>query len=146
MPGDAHLRRCTGALPPYNVYGADGDVTAPLVYVNYGMPDDYKELARHGVDVKGKIVIARYGAGWRGLKPELAYEHGAVGCLIYSDPRDDGYFRGRRLSARRLASAGRRAARLGGRHAVVSGRSAHAGLRLDAGCETRWRSRMPRPS
>ncbi|HEY1891244.1 MAG TPA: transferrin receptor-like dimerization domain-containing protein [Steroidobacteraceae bacterium] len=83
-----------GALPPYNVYGADGDVTAPLVYVNYGMPADYKELARYGVSVKGKIVIARYGKGWRGLKPQLAYEHGAVGCLIYSDPRDDGYFNG----------------------------------------------------
>jgi N-acetylated-alpha-linked acidic dipeptidase len=84
----------SGALPPYNVYGADGDVTAPLVYVNYGMPDDYKELARYGVSVKGKIVIVRYGKGWRGIKPELAYEHGAVGCLIYSDPRDDGYFNG----------------------------------------------------
>jgi N-acetylated-alpha-linked acidic dipeptidase len=83
-----------GALPPYNAYGADGDVTAPLVYVNYGMPDDYKELARYGVSVKGKIVIVRYGKGWRGLKPQLAYEHGAVGCLIYSDPRDDGYFNG----------------------------------------------------
>jgi N-acetylated-alpha-linked acidic dipeptidase len=83
-----------GALPPYNVYGADGDVTAPLVYVNYGMPADYKELARYGVSVKGKIVIVRYGKGWRGLKPQLAYEHGAVGCLIYSDPRDDGYFNG----------------------------------------------------
>ena len=83
-----------GALPPYNAYGADGDVTAPLVYVNYGMPDDYKELARYGVSVKGKIVIVRYGQGWRGLKPQLAYEHGAVGCLIYSDPRDDGYFNG----------------------------------------------------
>jgi N-acetylated-alpha-linked acidic dipeptidase len=83
-----------GVLPPYNVYGADGDVTAPLVYVNYGMPDDYKELARYGVSVKGKIAIVRYGKGWRGLKPELAYEHGAVGCLIYSDPRDDGYFNG----------------------------------------------------
>lgn len=84
----------SGALPPYNVYGADGDVTAPLVYVNYGMPADYKELARYGVSVKGKIVIVRYGKGWRGLKPQLAYEHGAVGCLIYSDPRDDGYFNG----------------------------------------------------
>ena len=83
-----------GALPPYNAYGADGDVTAPLVYVNYGMPDDYKVLARYGVSVKGKIVIVRYGQGWRGLKPQLAYEHGAVGCLIYSDPRDDGYFNG----------------------------------------------------
>jgi N-acetylated-alpha-linked acidic dipeptidase len=93
VPGDRTSDQ-TGALPPYNVYGADGDVTAPLVYVNYGMPDDYKELARRGVDVKGKIVIVRYGGGWRGLKPELAYEHGAVGCLIYSDPRDDGYFEG----------------------------------------------------
>ncbi len=83
-----------GALSSYNVYGADGEVTAPLVYVNYGMPNDYKELARYGVSVKGKIVIARYGMGWRGLKPELAYEHGAVGCLIYSDPHDDGYFNG----------------------------------------------------
>ena len=84
----------TDGLPPYHAYGGDGDVTAPLVYVNYGMPDDYKELARRGIDVKGKIVIARYGAGWRGLKPKLAQEHGAVGCLIYSDPHDDGYFAG----------------------------------------------------
>ena len=83
-----------GVLPPYNIYGADGDVTAPLVYVNYGMPDDYEELARYGVSVKGRIVIVRYGKGWRGLKPELAHEHGAVGCLIYSDPLDDGYFKG----------------------------------------------------
>jgi N-acetylated-alpha-linked acidic dipeptidase len=93
VPGD-RTSDASGALPPYNVYGADGDVTAPLVYVNYGMPDDYKELARRGVDVKGKIVIVRYGGGWRGLKPELAHEHGAVGCLIYSDPHDDGYFEG----------------------------------------------------
>src|SRR5579875_3163360 len=93
IKGDA-TSSLPGALPPYNVYGADGDVTAPLVYVNYGMPDDYKELARYGIDVKGKIVIVRYGGGWRGLKPELAYQHGAVGCLIYSDPRDDGYFQG----------------------------------------------------
>ncbi|HET7268370.1 MAG TPA: transferrin receptor-like dimerization domain-containing protein [Oleiagrimonas sp.] len=83
-----------GVLPPYNVYGADGDVTAELVYVNYGLPDDYKALARRGIDVKGKIVIARYGHGWRGLKPLLAQRHGAVGCIIYSDPRDDGYFQG----------------------------------------------------
>jgi N-acetylated-alpha-linked acidic dipeptidase len=90
IPGDP-LTTKPGALPPYNVYGADGDVTADLVYVNYGMADDYKDLARHGVDVRGKIVIARYGQGWRGLKPRLAYEHGAVGCIIYSDPHDDGY-------------------------------------------------------
>jgi N-acetylated-alpha-linked acidic dipeptidase len=84
----------TDGLPPYHAYGGDGDVTAPLVYANYGMPDDYKELARRNIDVKGKIVIVRYGAGWRGLKPKLAQEHGAVGCLIYSDPHEDGYFAG----------------------------------------------------
>lgn len=83
-----------GALPPYNVYGGDGDVTGELVYANYGMPDDYKELARRGIDVRGKIVITRYGGGWRGLKPKLAQEHGAIGCLIYSDPHDDGYAQG----------------------------------------------------
>jgi N-acetylated-alpha-linked acidic dipeptidase len=81
-------------LPAYNAYSIDGDVTAPLVYVNYGLPADYEELAQHGVDVKGKIVIARYGESWRGIKPKVAAEHGAVGCLIYSDPRDDGYFQG----------------------------------------------------
>ncbi|MEO7064523.1 MAG: transferrin receptor-like dimerization domain-containing protein [Dokdonella sp.] len=94
IAGDASSAKADGGLPPYNVYGADGDVTAELVYANYGMPDDYKELARQGVDVKGKIVITRYGHGWRGLKPKLAYEHGAVGCLIYSDPHEDGYFAG----------------------------------------------------
>ncbi len=80
-----------GQLPPYVAYQGDGDVTAELVYVNYGMPDDYRALQRAGVDVRGKIVIARYGGGWRGLKPKLAQENGAVGCLIYSDPADDGY-------------------------------------------------------
>ncbi len=93
VTGDA-TSALSGALPPYNVYGGDGDVTAPLVYANYGMPDDYKELARRGIDVRGKIVITRYGGGWRGLKPKLAQEHGAVGCLIYSDPHDDGYAQG----------------------------------------------------
>jgi N-acetylated-alpha-linked acidic dipeptidase len=90
VAGDA-TSSLPGALPPYNAYGGDGDVTAPLVYANRGMPDDYKELARLGVDVRGKIVITRYGGGWRGLKPKLAQQHGAAGCLIYSDPRDDGY-------------------------------------------------------
>lgn len=79
-------------LPTYNAYSADGDVTAPLVYVNYGVESDYDRLQRLGVSVKGTIVIARYGGSWRGIKPKLAAEHGAVGCLIYSDPRDDGYF------------------------------------------------------
>ena len=91
VEGDRTSTKGADGLPPYNAYGADGDVTAELVYVNQGMPDDYKELARHGVDVKGRIVIARYGGGWRGLKPKLAYEHGAIGCLIYSDPQQDGY-------------------------------------------------------
>lgn len=91
IPGDTSATAKEYALPAYLAYQGDGDVTAPLVYVNYGMPDDYKALQRMGVSVKGKIVIARYGAGWRGLKPKLAYEHGAVGCIIYSDPADDGY-------------------------------------------------------
>ncbi len=79
-------------LPTYNAYSIDGDVTAPLVYVNYGIPEDYDRLQRLGVSVKGAIVIARYGHSWRGIKPKVAAEHGAVGCIIYSDPREDGYF------------------------------------------------------
>ncbi len=94
IAGDATSNIQDGALPPYNVYGADGDVTAELVYANYGMPDDYKDLARRGIDVRGKIVLTRYGGGWRGLKPKLAQQHGAIGCLIYSDPHDDGYAKG----------------------------------------------------
>jgi N-acetylated-alpha-linked acidic dipeptidase len=81
-------------LPSYNAYSIDGDVTAPLIYVNYGSQDDYKELELLGVSVKGAIVIARYGATWRGIKPKLAGEHGALGCIIYSDPADDGYTQG----------------------------------------------------
>jgi N-acetylated-alpha-linked acidic dipeptidase len=80
--------------PLYNAYSGDGNVTGEVVYVNYGMPADYEKLKELGVDVKGKIVIARYGAGWRGIKPKVAYEHGAIGCLIYSDPKDDGYYAG----------------------------------------------------
>jgi N-acetylated-alpha-linked acidic dipeptidase len=81
-------------LPTYHVYSKDGDVTAPLVYVNYGIPEDYDELDRMGISVKGKIVIARYFHSWRGIKPKVAAEHGAVGCLIYSDPHDDGFVQG----------------------------------------------------
>jgi N-acetylated-alpha-linked acidic dipeptidase len=79
-------------LPTFNAYSPDGDVTAELVYVNYGRPEDYRVLDSLGISVKGKIVIARYGQSWRGIKPKVAAEHGAVGCLIYSDPRDDGYY------------------------------------------------------
>ena len=81
-------------LAAYNAFSIDGDVTAPLVYVNYGIPADYEQLGRMGISVRGCIVIARYGASWRGIKPKVAAEHGAVGCLIYSDPRGDGYFHG----------------------------------------------------
>ncbi|HEX8097055.1 MAG TPA: M28 family metallopeptidase [Pyrinomonadaceae bacterium] len=91
---DATSGQTDEQLPVYNAYSIDGDVTAPLVYVNYGVPRDYDLLAERGVDVRGKIVIARYGGSWRGIKPKVAAEHGAVGCLIYSDPRDDGYFQG----------------------------------------------------
>ncbi len=94
VPVDPTSDQHAEQLPTYNAYSADGDVTAPLVYVNYGIPDDYEKLERLGVSVKGAIVIARYGASWRGIKPKVAAEHGAVGCLIYSDPRDDGYFQG----------------------------------------------------
>ena len=84
----------SGQLPTYNAFSADGDVTAELVFVNYGLPDDYKILDEMGISVKGKIVIAKYGHSWRGTKPKVAQEHGAIGCIIYSDPMDDGYFAG----------------------------------------------------
>lgn len=94
IPQDPTSGQKSEQLPTYNAYSADGDVTAPLVYVNYGVPADYDELDRRGISVKGAIVIARYGGSWRGIKPKVAYEHGAVGCLIYSDPMDDGYAQG----------------------------------------------------
>jgi N-acetylated-alpha-linked acidic dipeptidase len=81
-------------LPTYNAWSADGDVTGTLVFVNYGLPEDYETLAKMGVSVKGKIAIAKYGRSWRGIKPKVAYEHGAIGCIIYSDPKDDGYTAG----------------------------------------------------
>lgn len=81
-------------LPVYNCWSPDGDVTGELVFVNYGVPDDYIQLERMGIDVKGKIVIAKYGGSWRGIKPKVAQEHGAIGCIIYSDPQGDGYFQG----------------------------------------------------
>ncbi len=91
---DASTSQQSEQLPSYNAYSIDGDVTAPLVYVNYGVPADYEILERNGIDVRGKIVIARYGGSWRGIKPKVAAEHGAVGCLIYSDPRGDGFYQG----------------------------------------------------
>ncbi len=91
---DAASRQTDEQLPPYNCYSIDGDVTAELVFVNYGIPADYEELEKLGIDVKGKIVIAKYMGSWRGIKPKVAAEKGAIGCIIYSDPKDDGYFRG----------------------------------------------------
>jgi N-acetylated-alpha-linked acidic dipeptidase len=94
VPGDPTSSQTSEQLPTYNAYSIDGDVTAPLVYVNYGSREDYEQLDRLGISVKGAIVIARYGEAWRGIKPKVAAEHGAIGCIIYSDPKDDGYFNG----------------------------------------------------
>jgi len=94
IPEDATSGLTAEQLPIYHAYSVDGDVTGKLVYVNYGLPKDYELLAERGINVTGRVVIARYGASWRGVKPKVAAEHGALGCLIYSDPRDDGYFRG----------------------------------------------------
>jgi N-acetylated-alpha-linked acidic dipeptidase len=92
VKGDATSGQKDEQLPTYNAYSIDGDVTGPLVYVNYGLKADYEELDRLGVSVKGAVVLARYGKSWRGIKPKLAAEHGAIGCILYSDPHDDGYF------------------------------------------------------
>jgi len=94
VPGDPTSSQTAEQLPTYNAYSIDGDVRGTLVYVNYGNREDYEELDRLGINVKGAIVIARYGEGWRGIKPKVAAEHGAVGCVIYSDPRDDGFYNG----------------------------------------------------
>ncbi len=94
IPEDSTSSQKAEQLPTYNAYSVDGDVTGELVYVNYGLPDDYEELARHGISVEGKIAIARYGGSWRGIKPKVAAEHGAIGCLIFSDPSGDGYAAG----------------------------------------------------
>ena len=93
LPEDATSNQ-QGQLPTYNAWSADGDVTGELVFVNYGLPSDYEILDRMGISVKGKIAIAKYGRSWRGIKPKVAQEHGAIGCIIYSDPIDDGYAAG----------------------------------------------------
>ena len=92
VPVDPTSNQVAEQLPPYNAYSIDGDVTGPLVYANYGRPEDYDVLDALGISVKGAIVITRYGASWRGIKPKVAAEHGAIGCLIYSDPKDDGFY------------------------------------------------------
>jgi N-acetylated-alpha-linked acidic dipeptidase len=94
VDGDEFTAQGDALLPSYNAFSTDGDVEAELVFVNYGIPADYEELEKLGISVKGKIVIAKYAGSWRGIKPKLAAENGAIGCLIYSDPQDDGYVQG----------------------------------------------------
>lgn len=94
VDGDPATQQGDALLPSYNAFSRDGDVEAELVFVNYGVPSDYEALEKLGIDVKGKIVIAKYYGSWRGIKPKLAAEKGAIGCIIYSDPKDDGYFQG----------------------------------------------------
>ena len=94
VEGDPYTAQGEKLLPSYNAFSRDGDVEAELVFVNYGVPKDYEELEKMGIDVKGKIVIAKYYGSWRGIKPKLAAEKGAIGCIIYSDPKDDGYYQG----------------------------------------------------
>jgi len=94
VEGDPFTAQGDALLPSYNAFSIDGDVTADLVFVNYGIPKDYEELEKLGISVKGKIVIAKYQGSWRGIKPKLAAENGAIGCIIYSDPQDDGYGQG----------------------------------------------------
>lgn len=94
VEGDEFTEQGDALLPSYNAFSTDGDVEAELVFVNYGIPKDYEELEKLGIAVKGKIVIAKYQGSWRGIKPKLAAEKGAIGCIIYSDPKDDGYVQG----------------------------------------------------
>ncbi len=94
IEGDKYTEQGDALLPSYNAFSTDGDVEGELVYVNYGVPADYEQLEKLGIDVKGKIVIAKYYGSWRGIKPKLAAEKGAIGCIIYSDPADDGYVQG----------------------------------------------------
>ena len=114
-------------LPTYNAFSIDGDVTAPVVYVNYGSPDDYKELDRMGVSVQGAIALARYGLTWRGIKPKVAAEHGAIGCLIYSDPHEDGYLHGDVYPKGPMRPPVWRAARQRDGYARLSRRPRHSG-------------------
>ena len=88
---DASTAEQTELLPPYNAFSTDGDVEGELVFINYGRPEDHALLERYGISLKGKIAIAKYGKSWRGIKPKLAAEKGAIGTIIYSDPADDGY-------------------------------------------------------
>ena len=82
------------AVMPFNAYSPSGDVTGQIVYVNRGLPEDYESLSELGIDVAGKIMLARYGGSFRGVKAKVAEEHAALGLILYSDPADDGYMKG----------------------------------------------------
>ena len=146
VAGDPTSGQKAEQLPTYNAYSIDGDVTAPLVYVNYGRAEDYEYLDRLGISVRGAIVIARYGQSWRGIKPKLAAEHGAVGCLIYSDPRDDGYAMGPVFpnGPMRPSDGVQRGSVID--LPAVSGRPADAGYRRDARRQSASRSTTRRRS
>lgn len=78
------------SIPTFHGYSASGNVTGQFVYVNYGTYQDYEDLVKAGIDLEGKIAIARYGGIFRGLKVKRAQELGAVGVVLYTDPGDDG--------------------------------------------------------
>src|SRR5262245_45368856 len=122
-----------GILPAYNAYSPSGDVTGDIVYVNFGVPGDYETLEKLGIDVKGKIVLARYGGSWRGIKPKVAAEHGAIACLIYSDPHEDGYVQGDVYPDGPFRAWGMIQRGSDG-HAAVSGRSVDAGSAVETRC------------
>jgi len=112
VPGDPTSSQQAEQLPTYNAYSIDGDVTAPLVYVNYGVPGGTMSGWSGWVcRQRARSLIARYFGSWRGIKPKVAAEHGAVGCIIYSDPRRTVYTRGDVYPQGPLASPGRSAAR-----------------------------------
>ena len=144
LPEDATSGQTAEQLPTYNAYSIDGDVTGELVYVNYGVPEDYEELERRGIDVKGKIVIARYGGSWRGIKPKVAAEHGAIGCIIYSDPATTATRQGDAYPKGGWRPGAGRAARLGGRHAGLPRRPADARRRRDHGRQAAATAPRPR--
>jgi N-acetylated-alpha-linked acidic dipeptidase len=137
VAGDPTSSQQSEQLPSYNAYSIDGDVTAPLVYVNYGVPADYDELDRLGISVKGSIVIARYGGSWRGIKPKVAAEHGAIGCLIYSDPHEDGYFVDNVFPKGPMRQRD-------GFSVGAAGRSADSGSGRNSGCEAHTHQGQPR--
>ncbi|HLJ79283.1 MAG TPA: M28 family metallopeptidase [Acidobacteriaceae bacterium] len=94
VDGNDSFQNDPRVLPAFNGSSPSGDVTGEVVYANYCRPDDFNKLSGMGIDFRGKIVLCRYGSNFRGVKVYVAEQHGAAGVLIYSDPADDGYYRG----------------------------------------------------